>query len=139
MLVPITEVADWRLSDSDFLKAFKLPQKGAGALALRFPFPREHRITFDEDKHEYHIDGIKAPRSATGLLHEYAPEFNPQHALAAMKAGRNWEAKKNAMEELGLGTSDEAILGAWLSWEKSCFPFLYRFSFRRAPKEGEKL
>ena len=45
-------------------------------LAARFPFPREARITFNEEKHEYTIDGIRAPRSATGLLNEYKPGFD---------------------------------------------------------------
>ena len=114
MVVPITEVADWRLSDGDFLAAFRLPQKGAGALAERYPFPREDRITFEEEKHEYTIDGMKkAPRSVTGLLHEYAPDFNPDRALQAMKCGRDWEMKKALLENQGLDTQDESILGRW--------------------------
>ena len=113
MCVPIDEVADWRLSDEAFLKAFKLPQKGSGALALLYPFPREDRISFDEEKHEYTIDGKKAPRSVTGLLHEYAQEFDATRALVAMKNGREWDAKKAAMEEDGLATDDASILCRW--------------------------
>ena len=64
-MIPITDVADWRLSDDDFLESFKLPQKGKGVLAERYPFPKEDRITFDEQKHEYTIDGVIAPRSVT--------------------------------------------------------------------------
>ena len=113
MLVPIDEVGDWRLSDDQFLAVFKLPQKGAGALAARHPFPREDRITFDEGRHEYTIDGIKAPRSATGLLHEYTPAFNPQGALHAMRHSREWEQKKAALEEKGVTTEGDGILKSW--------------------------
>jgi len=113
MIVSITEVADWRLPDADFLRSFRLPQKGAGALAQRCPFPRENRITFDEEKHEYTIDGLQAPRSVTGLLHEFASEFIPERALHAMKNGREWEQKKAALEEQSLGTEDEDILQRW--------------------------
>jgi hypothetical protein len=95
------------------LAAFRLPQKGAGALAERHPFPREDRITFNEERHEYTIDGKKAPRSATGLLHEYASDFDPQRALHAMKNGRAWEQKKAAYQEQGLETDDAAVLERW--------------------------
>ena len=40
-MVPITECADWRLSDEAFLSAFRLPQKGAGELAAKHPMARE--------------------------------------------------------------------------------------------------
>ena len=80
---------------------------------MKFPFPREHRISFNEEKHEYTIDGLKAPRSVTGLLHEYASEFEPQRALLAMKGGRDWHIKRAALEEQGLGTDDRAILDRW--------------------------
>ena len=69
MTVRISDVTDWRLPDDGFLASFRLPSKGEGSLAKKFPFPRELRISFDEGKHEYTIDGyMKAPRSATGLL-----------------------------------------------------------------------
>jgi hypothetical protein len=114
MLVPITEVADWRLTDDQFLAAFQLPHKGAGNLAVRYPFPREDRIVFDEGRHEYTIDeGMKAPRSVTGLLHEYTPAFNPQAALHAMRHGRAWEQKKAALEEKGVSTQGDGILRSW--------------------------
>ena len=115
MLVPINEIADWRLSDRDFLNTFHLPEKGAGLLKDLYPLPREQRITFDEAKHEYTIDGRKAPRSVTGLLHEYASDFDPNRALLAMKTGRDWETKKLEMESQKLGTSDEDILVRWES------------------------
>ena len=113
MIVPITAIADWRLPDAEFLRSFCLPQKGAGALALRFPLPRESRITFDEASHKYTIDGLQAPRSVTGLLHEFSPEFSPERALHAMKTGREWGQKKAALQEQNLGTEDDDILQRW--------------------------
>ena len=113
MLVPITDVADWRLGDDQFLQAFRLPHKGEGALAARHRFPRENRITFNEATHEYKIDGQKTPRSVTGLLHEYAPTFSAEGALHAMRHGREWETKKAAFEEQGVATEGDGILKAW--------------------------
>ena len=77
------------------------------------PFPREDRITFNEEKHEYIIDGKKAPRSVTGLLHEYSSDFDPNRALIAMKAGRDWETKKMEMESQNLSTNDDDIIQRW--------------------------
>ena len=105
----MTQIADWCLPDAQFLKAFRLPQKGAGRLKEQFPFPREDRITFDEEKHEYTIDGKLSPRSVTKLLHEYGSEFDPNRALNAMKNGRDWEMKKLEFED----ASDDAILKRW--------------------------
>jgi hypothetical protein len=105
------QMIDWRLSDVEFLKAFRLPQKGAGQLKELYKFPREDRITFDEEKHEYTIDGQIAPRSVTKLLHEYASEFDPNRALIAMKNGIDWETKKLEFEETG--TSDIEIMKRW--------------------------
>ena len=113
MLVPITDCADWRLPDAQFLAAFQLPTKGSGELARRHPIPRESRITFGEATHTYKVDGKIVPRSVTGLLHEYASSFDPALALIAMKSGRDWEAKRAALEEQGLGTSDEDFLQRW--------------------------
>ncbi len=82
MLVPISDVADWRLPDDEFMKAFRLPEaKGLGKLAQDFPFPREDRIVFDETPHEYRVDGNLVPRSVTKLLHEYASEFDSTSAV----------------------------------------------------------
>ena len=110
-MIKINDLADWRLSDADFLKVFRLAQKGSGRLKELYPFPREDRITFNEEKHEYKIDGRVAPRSVTKLLHEYASEFDPIRALNDMKNGRDWETKKLEFEEIG--TNDDDILKLW--------------------------
>lgn len=110
-MIKINDV-DWRLHDADFLKVFRLPHKGAGRLKELYTFPREDRIIFNEEKHEYTIDGQVAPRSVTKLLHEYASEFDPIRALHAMKNGRDWETQKLEFDE-EIGTTDADILKLW--------------------------
>ncbi len=110
---PITDCADWRLSDPEFIAAFRLPIKGCGELKNRHPLPRESRITFDEASHIYRVDGKIVPRSVTGFLHEYSSTFDPKSALAMMKSGREWEAKRAALQSQGLGTEDADFLQRW--------------------------
>ena len=110
MIVPITDCADWRLPDEEFLAVFRLPHKGAGALAEQNPMAKEHRITFSEETHRYTFDGKLVPRSVTGFLHEYASSFDPALALQSMKSGRDWALKKAKLESQGLGTEDADFL-----------------------------
>ena len=51
----------------------------------------------------YTIDGKPAPRSVTGLLHEYASHFDASRAVAVMKGSRDWEMKRAQFEAQGLG------------------------------------
>ena len=114
MIVHVDEIADWRKNDDQFLKEFKLPEKkGIGKLAQDFPFPREDRISFDELRHEYKLDGIVVPRSVTKLLHEFASVFNPTYAVQAMKNGPNWESKRIIFEDAGVGTEEHEIIKYW--------------------------
>ena len=90
-MVPLSQLADWRLSDADFLEAFE--SFGAAEkfteLRHRHPLPREERIVFHEGPHKYEVDGITVPRSATSLIHSYCPApFAPATALASMKAAK---------------------------------------------------
>jgi len=112
-MAPIDEVGDWRLSDDQFMASFRLPQRGAGRLAALNPLPLEDRIHFDEASHTYTFDGELVARSVTGLLHQYASDFDPQAALAAMKASRQWEDKRAELEAQGLGVSDDEIKDRW--------------------------
>jgi hypothetical protein len=114
-VVGIEEVADWRLSDSDFLAVFRLPQKLCGGpLAFANAFPRERRVSFDEKSHKYTIDGIIAQRSVTGLLHAYINPFDPARAVASMRAGIQWEEHRAAFKALGVDADcDGAIEGYW--------------------------
>ena len=102
----------WQLTDDGLLAAWR-PLPRVTQLQERHPFPRENRIEFREHDHKYFVDGQLVPRSVTGLLHEYSAGFDPSRALASMKHGRNWDAKRLEMEELGLGTSDAEILARW--------------------------
>ena len=102
----------WQLQDDEFVRAFPtLPH--VPHLREKHPFPREDRIAFREHDHKYFVDGVLVPRSVTGLLHEYATPFDASRALACMRRGREWEAKREAMEQQGLGTSDEEITERW--------------------------
>ena len=90
-------VGDWRLSDAEFLASFHLPglaEKHETLKKLNPPLPRDARISFNEYRHEYTIDGIIAPRSTTGLVHAYGWDFDPHVAVRAMKNGSRWHGKK---------------------------------------------
>ena len=110
--VLISAQAMWQLPDDEFVAGWK-PLPRVTELQERHPFPRENRIEFREHDHKYFVDGQLVPRSVTGLLHEYSAGFDPSRALASMKHGRNWDAKRLEMEEQGLGTSDAEILARW--------------------------
>jgi hypothetical protein len=74
MIVPISYVGDWRLPDEEFLASFKLPgsEERCTERQAKNPIgPREGRIVFFEAEHVYQIDGVRAPRSVTGLIHSH--------------------------------------------------------------------
>ena len=101
----------WQLDDDELVRRFpELPR--VVQLKERHPFPREDRVEFFEADHSYFVDGVRVPRSVTSLLHAYATPFDPQRALACMKR-RDWDAKQEAMEQQGLGTSDQEIMARW--------------------------
>ncbi len=105
---------DWRLPDDAFLASFHLP--GADrveVLAAKNPMQREARIQFDEVAHTYTVDGLTVPRSATGLLHNYAKEIDAQAAIEAMKGGALWEDKQAEFMQDGVLMSDAAIASTW--------------------------
>lgn len=110
-------VGDWRLSDADFLASFHLP--GASdkhdKLMDLHPLPRDRRIRFDEEKHEYWIDGcVKAPRSVTGLVHAYASCFDPGTAVRTMKSSARWPQKREGfLNEAGEELDDAEIVALW--------------------------
>ena len=102
----------WQLPDDQFVRSFPtLPR--IAVLKSQNPFPREDRVVFVEDGHSYFVDGMRVPRSVTGLVHSFASHFDPVRAARCMKHGRNWEEKRAEMEDLGLGTSDEEIISRW--------------------------
>ena len=114
-MVPIERLADWRLSDVDFLKAFESvgPADKFTELQFQNPLPREDRIVFHADPHKYEVDGITVPRSATSLIHSYClVEFDPAKALASMsvtKRGRLFNSHD------GCQMADEEICAAWVA------------------------
>ena len=112
------DVGDWRLSDADFAETFRLPSQAQGdrhdALAERNPLTRDTRISFDEERHIYTVDGVTVQRSVTGFVHAYAPEFDPHDAIQMMKAGRNWETKRlEFLKENGEEKTPDEIAHDW--------------------------
>ena len=77
----------WQLSDAQFVRLFPtLPR--VLPLKTQNPFPREDRAVFVEDGHAYFVDGIRVPRSVTGLVHAFASHVDPVRAARCMKHGR---------------------------------------------------
>jgi hypothetical protein len=110
-------VGDWRHSDEDFLASFHLPglaEKHETLKALN-PLPRDARISFNEERHEYLIDGVKAPRSVTGLVHTYeGQDFDPYVAVRAMKNGSRWhEKREDYLTDDGQEMGDDEIVQLW--------------------------
>ena len=72
MAIAISCIADWRLPDDEFLASFRLPGPAERCTELQAKNPlgaREGRILLFEAGHFYEIDGVRAPRSVTGLVH----------------------------------------------------------------------
>ena len=110
-------VGDWRLSDADFLASFRLPGAADKHDKLKElnPLPRDGRILFDEERHEYWIDGrVRVPRSVTGLVHAYNSEFDPYAAVRAMKNSTRWPEKREAfLNDVGKELEDSEIVELW--------------------------
>ena len=109
-------VGDWRLSDADFLASFHLPGVADKHDRLKElnPLPRDRRIVFNEERHEYFIDGVKAPRSVTGLVHTYSSEFGPHTAVRAMKNGSRWHEERESFRTAeGRDMNDAEIVEMW--------------------------
>ena len=102
----------WQRPDDQFVRSFPtLPR--ITLLKYQNPFPREDRVVFVEHGHAYVVDGIRVPRSVTGLVHSFSNNFDPARALRCMKQGRNWEEKRAEMEAQELGTTDDEIMSRW--------------------------
>ena len=118
-LAPISNgtVGDWRLEDAEFLANFHLPglAEKHDTLKKLNPLPRDARISFNEEKHEYLIDGVKAPRSVTGLVHTYGGrDFDPHMAVRAMKKGSRWHDKREEyLTDDGQEMGDDEIVQLW--------------------------
>ena len=109
-------VGDWRLSDGAFLESFTLPGPADKCRRLEEanPLGRDARIVFEEEKHEYYVDGTKVPRSVTGLVHTYCSNFDARVAVQSMKKGANWDEKKeHFVTDAGEYMSDDEIVSLW--------------------------
>lgn len=70
--------------------------------------PRDSRILFKEEGHEYTITGIEnKPTSVTTLIHKHFPEFNDTQVIAKMMASPKWSSSKY------FGKTAEQIKNEW--------------------------
>ena len=61
------------------------------------------------------IDGVKAARSTTGLVHAYGGrDFDPHMAVRAMKVGSRWaEKREEYLTDDGQEMGDDEIVHVW--------------------------
>lgn len=70
--------------------------------------PRDTQITFNEERHEYKIEGKgKKPISVTTLIHKYFPSFDADKVIENMKKGKKWDTSPYN------GMSDNEIKEKW--------------------------
>ena len=89
-------VGDWRLSDVEFVKSFRLPSSAdkREILAKKNPVFRDELLTFEEESHTYTFEGRIVPRSVTKIVHQFSGEFDPDAATAVMRQSDNWQWKQ---------------------------------------------
>ena len=115
-MISIDHIADWRLSDDDFLSAFRLPSSADKfeTLQKKNPVAREERLTFDEASHIYTFDGRTVPRSVTKVVHQFSDEFDAEAACVAMQASPNWEWKQfKFLKEDDTVMDNSEIIALW--------------------------
>ena len=108
-------VGDWRLADNEFVASFTLPSEKLDPLKRNHPFPREHRIQFDEAAHTYKIDGrIVVPRSVTAIVYTISAPFDARACVEQMRGRDTWEWRQyQFMREDGTPMSTEDIARMW--------------------------
>ena len=115
--VKSTDVADWSLPDDQFTNHFHVPRaedRYEILAQLNVLSERDARITFDEEKHVYYVDGVRMPQSCTELLAKYRKPFIAEHAIAKMRKGKNWITKRMQYKRRdGTEMSDEEIAEVW--------------------------
>ena len=116
-MIEISRLADWRLSDDDFLSVWRLPSSAdkVETLQKKNPVAREDRMTFDEASHIYTFDGRRVPRSVTKVVHQFSDDFDPEAACVAMRASPNWEWRqfKFLKDDADSVMDDAEIIALW--------------------------
>ena len=115
-MIEISRLADWRLSDDDFLSVWRLPSSAdkVETLQKKNPVAKEERMTFDEASHIYTFDGRRVPRSVTKVVHQFSDEFDPEAACVAMQASPNWEWRQfKFLKEDNSVMEDAEIIALW--------------------------
>lgn len=70
--------------------------------------PRDAKITFKEENHEYTIEGMEGkPTSVTTLIHNYFPEFKADEVINKMMSSYRWRQSKY------YGRTRESIKEEW--------------------------
>lgn len=118
VVVPNGCVGDFRKGDAEFISTFRLPgaAERCTELQVKNPLgPREERIVFHEEGHIYEVDGVRVPRSVTGLVHGYSSDsFKPLEAVRAMKCGKRWQEKRlEFVKADGSEMTEEEIAQHW--------------------------
>jgi hypothetical protein len=89
------DVGDWRAPDDEVLRTFTTPNLSTkrDRLARWHPLARDARIRFFEEEHYYEIDGARAPRSVTALVHQFETAFDGPRVAARMQRSSRWTTR----------------------------------------------
>ena len=74
----------------DFGAGFELPGHEVRLLQTLNPHPRDKRLNFIAVGHLYLIDGTRSLGSVTGLVKQFAHQFDPDVAIQNMMNSRRW-------------------------------------------------
>jgi len=69
---------------------------------------RDKRLSFNEEKHIYTVDGDSNYTSVTTLIHKFFPHFDADEVIKKMKKGKNW-----GPDNQYYGMSNKAIKDKW--------------------------
>ena len=82
-------------------------------LEARYPHPRDARIVFHEEAHEYVVDGVKYDASVSAVVHAFFPQFNAAEVIDKYYDGWAYNKKSRYFQlityiKLVVGIADEA-------------------------------
>lgn len=98
-------------------------------LALTNPHPRDARITFDEPRHIYFIDGDSTDIiSVTTLIHRLFGEFDADQVITNMMRSRNWptspyfgKTREEIKAEWDANRDEASAAGTKMHFNIECF------------------
>ncbi|CAE7036636.1 unnamed protein product [Symbiodinium sp. CCMP2592] len=86
---------------TNFLE-FTIPSVDCDLLRLAHKHPRDDSIRFVEETHTYYLRECRIPLSVTGLVHNFAAEFDADKAIQCMMQSRRWPRPEYSVEHGGL-------------------------------------